>query len=226
MSPAQRLRTVDLAIVTLAAPIWVPILVLLGIAIVISSGRPILFRQDRVGRSGVPFSIRKFRSMTTGDNPLIPDPSYVTPIGRILRRTSLDELPQLLNVIDGSMSVVGPRPMLPDQADALTPAQATRHNVRPGLTGLAQVNGRNALSWGDRIDFDVTWATNPNVRSYLATLWHTIIPVISGDGIDGHDATDPLVSIVLSSAPEILHLDDFTLKAPEATPNPASRSAA
>lgn len=212
----RHLRFLDVLLISITAPIWIPVLVMLGLLVAITSGRPVLFRQQRVGRNGEPFSMLKFRSMVNGDNPLVPDPSRITTIGRILRRSSLDELPQLLNVARGQMSLVGPRPMLPAQVDALSNDQAFRHAVRPGLTGLAQVNGRNSLHWDARFTHDLAWATSPRPRRYFEILARTIFVVTGGDGVAGHDATDRFVDLVSTSestseSPAMIRLIDFDL---------------
>lgn len=191
----RRTRILDLAILGFTAPIWVPAMLTIGLAVLATSGRPVLFRQTRQGRDDAPFEMLKFRSMVNGPNPLVPDPSRITPLGRALRRTSLDELPQLLNVVRGEMSLVGPRPMLPQQARELTAISRGRHDVRPGLTGLAQVRGRNALLWEERIDHDLEWAQNPTVAVYLRTIRRTGRVIVAGDGVDGHDPADRFVDL-------------------------------
>ena len=208
------LRCMDLALIAVAAPLWIPAFVLIALAVLLTSGFPILFCQERVGRDGRSFSMRKFRSMRNGNNPLIPDPNRITRIGAVLRRTSLDELPQLLNVLDGSMSLVGPRPMLPSQLSALSPAQLDRHLVRPGLTGLAQVNGRNALTWDERFVFDVEWATKPSLRRYVDILGRTASTVIAGDGVDGHAIND---RVLVESQAAVLDLDEISLRTSTST---------
>lgn len=210
--PTRAIRTLDLAVVVLSAPIWVPALIAISGAVLLSSGRPIHFTQERVGRGGTTFSMLKFRSMLRGDNPLVPDPNRITPVGRALRRMSLDELPQLLNVLRGDMSLVGPRPMLPEQFAELSEHERTRSAVRPGLTGLAQVNGRNSLRWAERFSYDLTWATQPSVSQWARTLAKTIRVVIRGNGIAGHDATDPLVDL----SPTIIRIVDFDLSSDNA----------
>lgn len=200
-------RALDLGLIAITAPLWAPALATISVVVAISSGRPILFRQRRVGRCGVSFSMLKFRSMTNGDNPLVPDPAKITPIGHLLRRTSLDELPQILNVLAGHMSLVGPRPMLPCQAAEMTTGQQQRHRVRPGVTGLAQVNGRNMLSWNERFDYDLAWAAKPSPILYLRILFRTVTVVVTGSGVDGHDAKDPFVDV----EPKIIRLVDFDL---------------
>ncbi len=139
----------------------------------------------------------KFRSMTTGPNPLIPDADHITRIGAVLRRTSLDELPQLVNVLRGEMSLVGPRPMLPEQSRFLSPEHSERHSVRPGMTGLAQISGRNTLAWFERIELDRQWVRNASLVSYLGILYRTIAVVLGTNGVDGHPTADPFVDLTL-----------------------------
>ena len=128
-----------------------------AIAVKATSRGPILFRQTRAGLNGEPFECFKFRTMVHGDNPLIPDDSRITSAGKWLRRFSLDELPQLINVARGEMSIVGPRPMLPFQFERCDDRQRQRFSVRPGLTGWAQINGRNGLTWPERIELDLEY---------------------------------------------------------------------
>lgn len=176
----------------------VPVLsvgVVCAAAVKLTSRGPVFFRQQRIGRGGQPFEVVKFRSMVVGDNPLVPDASRITTVGRWLRRLSLDELPQLLNVAAGDMSIVGPRPTLAYQVERYDDHQRQRLCVRPGLTGLAQVRGRNALSWSQRIDFDVQYVATRSLwldlRIIVATPWQ----LLSGDGVTGHDPDDPLARV-------------------------------
>lgn len=178
----------------LAAPFVVPVGAACALAIRLDSSGPALFTQERIGLGGKPFRVYKFRTMIDGPNPIVPDQSRITRVGRILRRTSLDELPQLINVANGTMSVVGPRPTLAYQVERYTDRQRRRLDVRPGLTGLAQVSGRNALSWERRIELDVTYVETRSLRLDLSIIARTIKTVISGEGIDGHDAADPFVA--------------------------------
>ncbi len=189
-------RALDIALVVLSAPLWLPAAAGTGAAVALSSGRPVLFCQQRSGRDGDPFTMLKFRSMKTGPNPLIPTDDRMTKIGGFLRRTSLDELPQLFNVLEGSMSLVGPRPMLPEQDANLSPEHHVRRMVRPGLTGLAQVSGRNTLRWRERLELDGEWVHDASLRSYVRVLWRTIGVVLGREGVDGHCATDPFVDVV------------------------------
>lgn len=209
-------RRLDLALIAISAPLWVPVAATLAIAVLLASGRPVFFRQQRVGLNGQPFSMIKFRSMATGENPLVPDATRITRIGTVLRRSSLDELPQLLNVIRGQMSLVGPRPMLPAQVDALSDTERARHSVRPGLTGLAQVSGRNSLLWEERFNHDLVWAHAPRTRTYLHILFRTIRVVVLGQGVHGHDSTDRFVDLSTGrSEPSVVRLIDFDLTGSE-----------
>ncbi len=196
MTARRRLRALDLGLLLLGAPLWVPIMVLCALAVAVGSGRPIFFRQERVGRDGVPFQVLKFRSMRVADGLEQPTAASITGVGALLRRTSLDELPQLLNVLRGDMSLVGPRPMLPRQVTALSTTQAGRHGVRPGLTGLAQVSGRNSIPWAERLALDVEWATTSSIRAYLRIVAKTFAVIATGNGVDGNDADDPFVRLV------------------------------
>ena len=200
-------RFLDMAFIVVAAPLWVPIWALCATAIVLDSGPPILYRQDRVGRHGVAFTMLKFRSMVRGENPLVPDASRITRVGAHLRRTSLDELPQLINVLRGEMSLVGPRPILPQQVAVMTDDQKRRHRVRPGLTGLSQINGRNTIAWRERFAHDCRWADAPTIASYLSILARTARVVSAGDGVDGHDAADPLLVDLTASRDAAVDLD-------------------
>ncbi len=152
-------------------------------------GRPVLFRQERPGRHGRPFTLVKFRTMRDGDGP---DAERLTGLGRFLRSTSLDELPELWNVFRGDMSLVGPRPLLTRYLDRYNPRQARRHEVRPGLTGLAQVAGRNTVDWAERFELDVTYVDTWTIPGDVAIIWRTVWSVLRRDGIaaDGH-ATMP-----------------------------------
>ena len=142
--------------------------------------------------SGRPFVVWKFRTMVHGDNPLFPDDSRITTVGKLLRRFSLDELPQLINVANGTMSVVGPRPTLAYQVERYDDHQRRRLAVRPGLTGLAQVNGRNSLSWSDRIDYDVEYVEEQSPLLDLRIIARTFTTMLTGEGVEGHPTDDPL----------------------------------
>lgn len=158
-------------------------------------GSPILFRQIRPGLYGVPFEMVKFRTMTSERGPegqLLPDALRLTPFGRFLRASSLDELPELWNVLRGEMSLVGPRPLLMEYLPLYSPEQARRHEVRPGITGWAQVNGRNAISWADKFALDVWYVDHRSLWLDVRILWLTVRKVLVRDGISAAgEATMP-----------------------------------
>jgi lipopolysaccharide/colanic/teichoic acid biosynthesis glycosyltransferase len=206
-SAKRALRALDLALIGLSAVVWLPVVGLLSATVVLTSGRPIFFVQERAGQNGRPFPMVKFRSMKNGDNPLIPDPDRITRVGHLLRRTSLDELPQLLNVLRGSMSLVGPRPMLLTQVEALDDCQRRRLEARPGMTGLAQVSGRNELTWDERFTFDIEWVDEASPARYLWILARTARTVTSGSGVSGHRADDRVVAIELAADPKVVDLN-------------------
>lgn len=192
--PYRGKRLVDLALVALVALPAAVVGSLCAIAVALTSPGPVFFRQERVGMRGATFRVWKFRTMVDGDNPIFPDATRITAAGKVLRRLSLDELPQLLNVATGEMSVVGPRPTLPYQVERYDDHQRLRLAVRPGLTGLAQISGRNSLPWSERIDFDVTYVETQSVREDLRILARTAWTLLSGDGIEGHPTDDPLAA--------------------------------
>lgn len=184
-------RPLDVALTLAAAPLLVP--VGLGVALLVRRklGSPVLFRQTRPGLHGRPFTMLKFRTMTDARGPdgaLLPDAERLTPFGRFLRSTSLDELPELLNVVKGEMSLVGPRPLLMQYLDRYTPEQARRHDAKPGVTGWAQVNGRNATTWDERFAQDVWYVDHQSLALDLKILVQTVLKVVRRDGIaaDGH----------------------------------------
>ena len=143
-------------------------------------GRPVLFRQLRPGLGGQLFTIYKLRTMEDGDGP---DEVRITPLGRFLRATSVDELPELWNVLKGDMSLVGPRPLLVSYLDRYTDEQARRHEVRPGLTGLAQVSGRNLTSWDERLALDVTYVDTWTIEGDVRIIARTVLVLLAGRGI-------------------------------------------
>jgi lipopolysaccharide/colanic/teichoic acid biosynthesis glycosyltransferase len=161
----------------------------------IKLGSPVIFRQVRPGLYGKPFVLYKFRTMTEARDEqgnLLPDELRLTPLGRFLRSTSLDELPELFNVLKGDMSLVGPRPLLMDYLDRYTPEQARRHETKPGITGWVQVNGRNALTWEEKFKLDVWYVDNWSLWLDVKILFMTVLKVLKREGInaDGH-ATMP-----------------------------------
>ena len=173
-------RLSDLLLVLLTAPLWLPLLALTAGAVGLAMGRPLCFRQVRAGLHGRRFSLIKFRTMRTGEGP---DAERLTPFGRVLRRTSLDELPQLWHVLRGEMTLVGPRPLPERYLPRYTTEQARRHEVRPGLTGWAQVNGRNALTWEDKFRLDVWYVDHHSLWLDLRILWMTAWQVLFGRGV-------------------------------------------
>ena len=163
-----------------------PFLGVLALLVRISLGSPVLFRQLRPGKNGKPFVLYKFRTMLDkrdGSGDLLKDDARLTRIGRFLRSTSLDELPELFNVLKGEMSLVGPRPLLMQYLDRYTPEQARRNEVKPGLTGWAQVNGRNAITWEDKFKLDVWYVDHQSLWLDLKILGMTVLKVIRREGI-------------------------------------------
>ena len=163
-----------------------PLLLLIALLVRINLGSPILFRQQRPGHHGRPFELIKFRSMTNERAPsgeLLPEAERLTRFGRLLRSTSLDELPELWNVLKGEMSLVGPRPLLLEYLPLYTSRQARRHEVRPGITGWAQVNGRNAVDWDELLEMDVWYVENRSMLLDLTILLKTLGTVVSREGV-------------------------------------------
>jgi len=188
-------RCIDLVVSALALLVLSPLLAVLAIAIRWKLGSPILFTQTRQGYKARPFTIYKFRTMTDARGPdgrLLPDAKRLTRFGRFLRASSLDELPELVNVLKGDMSLVGPRPLILAYVDRYSPEQARRMDVVPGLTGLAQVSGRNALTWDDRFALDVAYVDGWSLGLDLRILLRTLGAVLGRHGIsaEGH-ATMP-----------------------------------
>ncbi len=188
-------RILDILISLSALLLLSPFMAATAILVAIMLGRPVLFRQVRPGLHGKPFTLVKFRSMrsaTDSAGNALPDAERLTVFGKRLRATSLDELPGLWNVLKGDMSLVGPRPLITAYLDRYTPEQARRHEVRPGITGWAQVNGRNAVSWDERFAMDIWYVDNHNLWLDTKILWLTALAVIKRDGVsaEGH-ATMP-----------------------------------
>jgi lipopolysaccharide/colanic/teichoic acid biosynthesis glycosyltransferase len=188
-------RLLDIAFALMGVTLLAPLMLVIALLVLANVGGPVLFRQARPGLHGRLFTLYKFRSMAEkrdGNNELMPDAQRLSGFGRFLRATSLDELPELWNVLRGDMSLVGPRPLLPDYLPLYTPEQARRHEVLPGLTGWAQVMGRNALDWETRLAMDVWYVDHRSLWLDLRILWMTLGAVCSGRGIhrDGH-ATMP-----------------------------------
>jgi sugar transferase EpsL len=178
---------VDRVIAATALLFLSPLLASLGLLIAVFQGRPVLFRQVRPGRLSRPFTLFKFRTMSDrrdAQGNLFPDAERLTRVGRFLRATSLDELPQLFNVLRGELSLVGPRPLLMDYLPRYSPQQARRHEVMPGITGWAQVNGRNAISWEEKFVLDVWYVDNWSLWLDLKILGMTSLKVIRREGIN------------------------------------------
>lgn len=186
-------RAMDVAVAGAGLVLTAPLQAVIALAVRAVHGSPVLFRQDRPGRDGVVFELRKFRTMRVADSARISDAERLTPFGRWLRASSLDELPTLWNVLRGDMSLVGPRPLLVDYLTLYTSEQARRHEVRPGVTGLAQVSGRNALTWEEKFALDVEYVDRRSLRLDLAILAATARAVLSRQGISaaGEATTAP-----------------------------------
>lgn len=174
-------RAVETALVLAAAPLWLPVLGVAALAVAAAMGRPIFFRQARAGLGGKPFSILKLRTMRPGEGS---DQTRLTGLGRFLRATSLDELPQLLQVLTGTMALVGPRPLPVAYLPRYTMQERRRHEVRPGLTGWAQVQGRNALTWEEKFACDVWYVDNRSFGLDAKILARTLLNVVRREGID------------------------------------------
>lgn len=184
-------RVVDLAVSIAALLLLAPALVVIVVMVRLSMGGSFLFRQRRPGLHGQPFTMLKFRTMTNARDArgqLLPDSERLTATGRFLRATSADELPELINVLKGEMSLVGPRPLLTEYLDRYTPEQMRRHDVKPGITGWAQVNGRNSLSWEKKFELDLWYVDHHSPRLDFHILWLTLLNVLKRDGItaEGH----------------------------------------
>ncbi len=189
-------RVIDLFLVAVVALPALLIAIPAAVAIRLTSQGPVLFRQERIGRDGRPFELVKFRTMVAGDNPIFPDASSITRVGKLLRRLSFDEVPQLLNVARGEMSVIGPRPTLAYQVERYDSKQRRRLSVRPGVSGWAQLKGRNEIPWAARIELDLEYIDH--IQSPLADiriLARSMIAALRGGGVEGHPADDPLAKI-------------------------------
>lgn len=174
------MKILDLVLVILTAPLWLAVMALTAVVVFVGLGRPLFFRQERAGRGGVPFRIFKFRTMREGDGP---DAERLTRLGRFLRASSLDEIPELINVLRGEMSLVGPRPLPVRYLPRYTPQQNRRHEVLPGITGWAQVHGRNALDWETKFRYDVDYVDSRSLFLDLKILWLTVWQVFAACGI-------------------------------------------
>jgi lipopolysaccharide/colanic/teichoic acid biosynthesis glycosyltransferase len=181
-------RAFDVVASGMALAMLSPLLAVLALAVRVDLGSPVLFRQVRPGMDGRPFTLVKFRTMRHAKDAAgreLPDAERLTAFGRILRSTSLDELPELWNVLKGEMTLVGPRPLLMEYLPLYTAEQARRHEVRPGITGWAQINGRNALSWEEKFALDVWYVDNRSFVLDLKILFRTVVRVFARQGISG-----------------------------------------
>ncbi|AZR42380.1 sugar transferase [Marinobacter salarius] len=181
-------RMTDVALAAIAIVLLAPVIGLVACLVRCKLGGPVLFRQVRPGKMGKPFYMVKFRTMLDAEDRFgnsLPDEQRMTPFGSVLRSTSLDELPELWNVLKGDMSLVGPRPLLMEYLPLYTKEQYRRHEVRPGITGWAQVNGRNAISWDDKFKLDVWYVDNRSFGLDLKILLLTVKKVLWRDGIRG-----------------------------------------
>lgn len=179
-------RWLDVAGAASGLVVCAPLLSVVSLAIRFSMGGPVLFRQLRPGRGGAPFELLKFRTMADArdsDGRLLPDAERLTSVGRFIRAASLDELPQLINVLKGDMSLVGPRPLLMQYLERYDERQARRHEVLPGITGLAQVRGRNSLNWAEKLELDVQYVERWSLRLDVSILLETVVKVLRREGI-------------------------------------------
>ncbi|QWD27077.1 sugar transferase [Polynucleobacter paneuropaeus] len=180
-------RGMDIGIAFTFLFFLLPVFVAVSLLVLLFMGSPIFFRQVRPGLNGKPFTVIKFRTMSQGfdvNGCELPDGLRLGAFGRFLRQTSLDEIPQLINVLKGDMSLVGPRPLLMEYLPLYSERQRRRHNVRPGITGWAQVNGRNALTWSERFEFDIWYVENTSLALDLRILILTILKVLRREGIN------------------------------------------
>ena len=182
-------RILDLLLTLAAAPVWVPAAAIVALLVRIRMGSPVLFTQLRPGLNAAPFKLFKFRTMlneTESDGSVLTDGERLTSFGRWLRASSLDELPELWNVLRGDMSLVGPRPLLQEYVALYSREQSRRHEVRPGITGWAQINGRNATTWEDRLRLDVWYVDNRSFWLDLKIILFTIVRVLRREGVSQH----------------------------------------
>ena len=187
-------RAIDVVLIVIGMVILAPVFAVLAWKVRREFGSPVLFSQQRPGLHGEVFTIRKFRTMTDARGPdgqLLPDEQRLTRFGRFLRSTSLDELPEMWNVLTGEMSLVGPRPLLVEYLERYSPEQARRHEVRPGITGWSQVNGRNDMPWADKLALDVWYVDHRSLWLDVRTLFKTLWVMVRREGVslDGHATT-------------------------------------
>ncbi|MDZ4133204.1 MAG: sugar transferase [Dethiobacteria bacterium] len=181
-------RLFDLGLGLVLLILFAPVMIILVLIVKMKMGCPVIFRQQRPGFQGRPFYLFKFRTMSDARDErgeLLSDQARLTKLGELMRKTSLDELPQLINVVRGEISFVGPRPLLMQYLERFNPEQARRHEVKPGITGWAQVNGRNAISWEEKFAFDVWYVDHRSFLLDLKILWLTLLKVVRAEGISG-----------------------------------------
>lgn len=184
-------RPQDFLCALLALIVLSPVLLIVAVLVRVKLGSPVLFTQDRPGVNGKIFKLYKFRTMTSQTDEsgnLLPDEIRLTSFGKKLRATSLDELPELINILKGNMSVVGPRPLLVEYLPRYNKHQARRHEVRPGFTGLAQVNGRNSISWEEKFEWDVNYVDNVSFLEDWRIIFKTVLVVLKRDGIHSENS--------------------------------------
>ena len=182
-------RFFDSLLIILSLPILIPLFILIALLVRVNLGSPVIFIQSRPGLNGRLFNLIKFRTMTYNINDvgvLRSDSERLTKFGKFLRSISLDELPELWNVLNGNMSLVGPRPLLEDYLPLYTEQQARRHKVKPGITGWAQINGRNSISWEDKFDYDLWYVDNKSFWLDIKIILLTIVKVINRDGVSAN----------------------------------------
>ncbi|MFB5662692.1 sugar transferase [Alteribacillus sp. HJP-4] len=180
-------RSLDILMSSILLLLTLPLMLTISLLILITMGKPVYFIQTRPGKNEILFKIRKFRTMNNSVNEsgvLLPNNKRLTKVGRIIRKTSLDELPQLINVLNGEMSFVGPRPLLIKYLPFYNEREKKRHEVRPGITGLAQINGRNGLPWDERLELDVIYVESRSIILDFKILFKTLLKVIKKDGIN------------------------------------------
>lgn len=183
-------RILDFLLSLIALIVLSPILIIIAILVRVKLGSPVIFKQQRPGKNEKIFTLYKFRSMThkrDENGNLLPDSERLTKFGKALRSTSLDELPELFNILKGDMAIVGPRPLLVEYLPLYSKEQKQRHNVRPGLTGLAQVNGRNTISWEEKFNEDINYVKNITFKGDIKIILKTIIKVFKREGITQKD---------------------------------------
>src|SRR5690625_2060920 len=184
-------RIIDIMVALILLPLLSPVFLIVSICIRLRMGAPILFRQQRPGLNGEPFYVYKFRTMNNQsgpDHPLRSDEERLTTLGKLLRKYSLDELPQLINVVKGDMSLVGPRPLLMEYLALYDEEQSRRHEIKPGITGWAQVNGRNNISWDKKFQFDTWYVENQSLLLDIRILWKTVFKILKREGINQQES--------------------------------------